>query len=59
VKVGKSCYLGSGTTIIGGIEIGDHCLTGIGSVILTDVPQNSVFVGIPAKKLRNTIDLMK
>lgn len=56
VSVGHSCYLGANATIIHGARIGDHCLIGMGSVVLTDVPNNSVMVGNPARFLRKTID---
>lgn len=54
VTVGKSCYLGTNCSIIGDITIGDYSLIGMGSVVLNNVPANSVFVGNPAKFLRQT-----
>ena len=56
VKVGKSCYLGSNSTIIGNIEIGNCCLIGMGSVVLENVAHNSVLVGNPARFLRYIIE---
>ncbi len=53
VEVGKACYLGSNSTIKENIRIGDYSLIGMGSVVIRDVPPNSVFVGNPAKFLRN------
>lgn len=52
VKVGRSCYLGTNSSIIGNITIGDYCFLGMGSVLLENVPDDSVFVGNPAKFLR-------
>lgn len=54
VDVGKSCYLGTNSSIIGNIRIGEYCLLGMGSVLLTNMPYNSVFAGNPAKYLRCT-----
>jgi sugar O-acyltransferase (sialic acid O-acetyltransferase NeuD family) len=56
VKVGQSCYLGTNCALKNGIEVGDHCLIGMGSVVLRDVPANSVMVGNPARFLRKTIE---
>ncbi len=52
VTIGRSCYLGTNCSIIGKITIGDNVLIGMGSVVLEDVPSDSVYVGNPAKFLR-------
>lgn len=54
VKIGKGCYLGTNSAIISNVTICDHCLVGMGSVVLHDLEKNSVVVGNPAKFLRNT-----
>lgn len=54
VTIGRSCYFGTNSSVIGDVIIGDYSLIGMGSVILKDVPENSVFVGNPAKFLRKT-----
>ena len=54
--IGKGCYLGSGANIRNGIKIGDNSIIGMGSVVLRDVPENSVMVGNPAKLIRNNDD---
>jgi sugar O-acyltransferase (sialic acid O-acetyltransferase NeuD family) len=54
VSVGKSCYLGSNCTIREEVSLGDYCLVGMGSVVLADVPANTVVVGSPARPLRQT-----
>ncbi|HNT55148.1 MAG TPA: acetyltransferase [Anaerolineaceae bacterium] len=56
VKVGQCCYLGSHAAIINGITIGERALVGIGSVVLHDVPGNTVVVGNPARFLRPTVE---
>jgi len=52
VTIGRSSYLGTNCSIIGKITIGDNVLIGMGSVVLKDVPSDSVYVGNPAKFLR-------
>lgn len=52
VVVGKAVHIGSNATIREKISIGDFSLVGAGSVVLNDVPGNSIVVGNPAKLLR-------
>ncbi|MBW8330528.1 MAG: NeuD/PglB/VioB family sugar acetyltransferase [Prolixibacteraceae bacterium] len=52
VTVGRACHIGSNATIRERITIGDFSLVGAGSVVLHDVPDNSIVVGNPAKLLR-------
>lgn len=54
VRIGRSCYLGSNSVIIEKRTIGDYALVGLGSVVLHDVPANTVVVGNPARFLRKT-----
>ncbi|MFH0811208.1 MAG: acetyltransferase [Pseudomonadota bacterium] len=54
VEVGRLCYLGTNCAITGNVKIGDCCLIGMGSVVLHDVPSNSVVAGNPARLLRKT-----
>jgi UDP-2-acetamido-3-amino-2,3-dideoxy-glucuronate N-acetyltransferase len=50
VKRGAS--IGSGSTILAGITIGERALVGAGSVVTKDVPPCSVVAGNPARILR-------
>lgn len=50
VKRGAS--IGSGATILGGIEIGERAVVGAGSVVTKSVPPSAVVAGNPAKILR-------
>lgn len=52
VYVGKGVHIGSNATIREKITIGDFSLVGAGSVVLKDVPENTIVVGNPAKILR-------
>ncbi len=56
VTVGRAVHVGSNATIREKINIGDFSLIGAGSVVLNDVPENSIFVGNPARllKLKNS-----
>lgn len=50
VKRGAS--IGSGSTILSNVVIGEGALVGAGSVVTHDVPPNAIVVGNPAKVLR-------
>lgn len=54
VKIGSSCYLGTNSCIKNNIIIEDNCLIGMGSVVLNNIKNNSVFVGNPAKFIRDS-----
>ena len=54
--IGSGTYLGSGSKILGDILIGQNCVVGANAVVLNDVPDNSVVVGIPAKIIRSNIN---
>lgn len=47
VKSGAS--IGSGSTLLGGIIIGENAVVGAGSVVTKDVPPNSTVAGNPAR----------
>jgi sugar O-acyltransferase (sialic acid O-acetyltransferase NeuD family) len=55
VKMGHSCYVGTHASIKGNLTLGDCVLVGMGSVVLQDIPANSVVVGNPAHFLRKTV----
>jgi len=50
VKAGAS--IGTGTTILPNVSIGENAIVGGGSVVTRDVPANAVVAGNPAKVLR-------
>ena len=48
----KGASIGSSSTIMCGITIGENSIIGAGAVVTKDVPPNSIAAGIPAKVLR-------
>lgn len=50
-KIGKSAFIGSNSSLVAPVEIGDGSLTGAGSVVLHDVPAGERVAGNPAKPL--------
>ncbi|MGN0085932.1 MAG: sugar O-acetyltransferase [Alloprevotella sp.] len=52
VTIGHNCWIGGSVTILPGVTIGDNVTIGAGSVVVNDIPANSVAVGNPAKVVR-------
>jgi acetyltransferase-like isoleucine patch superfamily enzyme len=50
--VKKGASVGSGTTILSNLVIGENAIVGAGSVVTKDVPANAIVAGNPAKVLR-------
>src|SRR5881296_677920 len=47
--LGNNVVVGAGAKIIGGFKIGDGSRIGAGSVVVREVPPNSVVVGVPGR----------
>lgn len=47
--IGNDVFIGVGAVVVGGITIGDNVSIAANSLVTTDVPDNSVAVGVPAK----------
>ncbi|WP_343486080.1 sugar O-acetyltransferase [Allomuricauda sp. d1] len=53
ITIGNNVWIGGHSSIIGGVEIGNNSVIAAGSVVIKDVPDNVVFGGNPAKKIRD------
>jgi sugar O-acyltransferase (sialic acid O-acetyltransferase NeuD family) len=53
VVINNGTYIGAGSIIRDEIKIGSNCIIGMGSVVTSDVPDNSVVYGNPAKVIRS------
>ena len=51
-RLGENVAVGSNSTILGGITIGDNAVIGAGAVVTRYVPAGEVWAGNPAKFLR-------
>ena len=52
IRVGSNVWIGAGVQVMPGVTIGDNVVIGGGSVVVRDVPGNSVAVGNPCKVIR-------
>lgn len=57
VVIGKRVWIGSNSTILPGVTIGDNAIIGAGSVVTKDVPKNMVAVGNPARVIKSINDI--
>lgn len=53
VVVGENVWIGPNSSIIQKITIGKNSLIGLGAVVTKNVPENTVFAGNPAKRIRD------
>jgi bifunctional UDP-N-acetylglucosamine pyrophosphorylase / glucosamine-1-phosphate N-acetyltransferase len=51
-EIGEDAFIGSNTSLVAPVRIGDGALTGAGSVVIHDVPANERVAGNPAKPIR-------
>ena len=56
--IGNEVLIGMGAIILDGVEIGDRCIVGAGSLITQNkkIPPGSMVMGSPAKVIRNLTD---
>lgn len=50
--IGTGASIGSDTILVAPVSVGEHAVTGAGSVVKHDVPPGTVVVGVPARVLR-------
>jgi serine O-acetyltransferase len=46
--IGNNVVIASGSKVIGGVTIGDNVTIGANAVVVKNVPENCVVVGVPA-----------
>ncbi|MFD1694353.1 acyltransferase [Roseibium aestuarii] len=54
-RIGRNCFIGGRSLILPGVEIGDGCVVGAGSVVTKSVPPGCVVAGNPARILRENV----
>lgn len=52
VKIGNDVFIGNDVTILKGVEIGDNCVIGAGSVVTKNIPAHTIACGNPAKEIK-------
>lgn len=52
INVGDGCWIGANSTILPGISIGNGVIVAAGSVVNSDLLDNCLYAGVPAKKIK-------
>ena len=52
IHLGKNVWIGSNSTILSGVKIGDNAVVAAGAVVHKDVEANSIVGGVPAKFIK-------
>ncbi|KAG2492548.1 hypothetical protein HYH03_009212 [Edaphochlamys debaryana] len=58
-QIGHGVLLGAGATVLGPVVLGAGCKVGAGSVVVTDLPDHVVAVGVPARVVKRDIHLLE
>ncbi len=60
-QLGDAVFLGPGCAVLGGVKVGNHALISANSVVLQDVPENGVVLGVPGRvfSTQGSHDLVK
>lgn len=53
ITVGSDVWIGCGVRILGGCEIGDRVVIAAGAVVKGKLESNSVYAGVPARKIKS------
>lgn len=53
-EIGDCVYLGPGAKILGKVRIANHALVSANSLVLQDVPEKGVVIGVPARVFSQT-----
>jgi serine acetyltransferase len=56
IEIGSHVFVGARSIILKGVKIGDKSVIGAGSVVTTDIPENCLAAGNPAKVIRSFVN---
>ena len=56
ITVGNDVWIGAGVCVMPGVTIGNNVVIGGGSVVVKDIPANSIAVGNPCRVIKNIED---
>lgn len=52
ITIGNNVWIGGSVTVLPGVTIGNNCTIGAGSVVVHDIPDNSIAVGNPCRVIK-------
>ncbi len=59
IEIRENVFVGSDTTILYGVRIGENCIIGSGSLVNKDCEPNSIYAGVPARKVGSFDDFVE
>ena len=51
--IGENTWIAPSTSVINGGKVGSNSMTGLGAVVVREIEDNSLAVGVPAKKIKD------
>lgn len=57
IEIGSNVWIGTGARILYGVKIGDGAVIGANAVVNHDVPSFTIVGGVPARVIKNRLDL--
>ena len=55
IEIKRGCWIGAGTIILPGITIEEGCVVGAGSVVTRSTEPNGLYIGAPARRVKNLL----
>jgi len=52
IHIKRNAWIGAGASIMKGVTIGENSIVAAGAIVSTDVPDNTIVGGVPAKVIR-------
>jgi len=59
VHVGEGTWIGAGAKVKNGVKIGKWAIIGMGAIVISDVPDFSIFTGMPAVLKSTNVNIRK
>jgi acetyltransferase-like isoleucine patch superfamily enzyme len=59
ITVGSDVYIGMRTMVLPGVNIGNRCIIGAGTVLTKSIPANCVVAGVPGRIIKSTDDYLE
>jgi acetyltransferase-like isoleucine patch superfamily enzyme len=53
VNIKKGAWMGAGCIVLPGVTIGENSVVAAGSVVIKNIEKNSLYAGVPAKKIQD------
>ncbi len=53
IVLGNNVYIGNNVLLLPGVTIGSNVVIGAGAIVSRDIPDNSLAVGVPARRIKS------